>query len=324
MSFRRPIVSLALACILASGCATSGYTPDAAPAMSAVEQALPPQYRFFYDALQGYGDWVLIEPYGYVFRPDVNFVAWRPFTEGFWVPTDIYGWVWVSSEPFGWATYHYGEWGYDRYQGWVWLPGLQWAPAWVDWSEGTNFVGWAPHMPSGIDYNAIPGGAYVFVPTNQLPATTVSASVLSADQLGDDAARVRPVRNEAEIDGVVFNRGPSIERIEGVVGPLQRASITDVIPAGSRIPDGRLRPQGREPQAGPALLDVTKRAAREAARDAKQILDAGASRPMQIQVIRPIDPATPPAPRGVPGARKPAARPAQKPAKPAPRDSTGH
>ena len=44
--------------------------------------------------------------------------------------------MWISAESFGWATYHYGNWMYDRYQGWVWIPGLDWGPAWVDWQEG--------------------------------------------------------------------------------------------------------------------------------------------------------------------------------------------
>jgi len=43
-----------------------------------------PEHRVFYDMLDGQGDWVLIEPYGYVFRPDVNFVAWRPYSNGYW------------------------------------------------------------------------------------------------------------------------------------------------------------------------------------------------------------------------------------------------
>ena len=82
---------LALACLGAGGCAATGYSPDVTPSMPAPRQALRPEYRFFYDALSDYGDWVLIEPYGYLFRPDVNFVAWRPYTDGYWVPTDIYG-----------------------------------------------------------------------------------------------------------------------------------------------------------------------------------------------------------------------------------------
>src|SRR5438552_17186605 len=76
---------------------------------SAARLALAPEYRLFYDALQDYGDWVLIQPYGYVFRPRNNIVGWQPYLDGFWAANDLYGWVWVSAEAFGWATYQYGS-----------------------------------------------------------------------------------------------------------------------------------------------------------------------------------------------------------------------
>ena len=127
----RTVLALAVALTLA-GCASTGYQA-VSPTMSAAKAGLQPEYRIFYDALEEYGDWNLIEPYGYVFRPRVSFVAWQPYQEGFWVPSDVWGWVWISSEPFGWATYHYGTWMNDRFQGWVWVPGLDWGPAWVSW-----------------------------------------------------------------------------------------------------------------------------------------------------------------------------------------------
>src|SRR5437867_1632529 len=121
----RPFVHLAvLAAALAQlSCATTGLTP--LPHSQPAERiGLAPEYRVFYDALKDDGDWVYVQPYGYVFRPNVNFITWRPYEDGFWVPSDLYGWVWISAESFGWATYHYGQWLYDRYYGWVWTPGL--------------------------------------------------------------------------------------------------------------------------------------------------------------------------------------------------------
>ena len=307
MSSRHALFAPLLALVLA-GCATAGYTPDRTPQMPLERQALAPQYRFFYDALVDYGDWVLIEPYGYVFRPDVNFVAWRPYVEGFWAPTDIYGWVWVSSEPFGWATYHYGSWAYDRFQGWVWQPGIEWGPAWVDWRESPDYVGWAPRMPSSIDYGGIPGGAFVFVPTVQLPATTVSAGLLSLDQLGESAADLEPVRNTAEANGVLFNRGPSIERIERATGLLQRGTIADLIPPDRRLPGSELRE--RDSSATPIdreLLQLTQQAGEEAARVAESTVEAKGFAPLRIPVVRPIG-------RGI-AAERPAAPVAKKPAR---------
>src|SRR5207245_161040 len=68
--------------------------------------------------------------------------TWRPYTDGHWVYTDV-GWTWVSEEPFGWATYHYGRWTRLRNIGWVWVPGDEWAPAWVSWRKSSDYVGWA-------------------------------------------------------------------------------------------------------------------------------------------------------------------------------------
>ena len=94
---------------------------------------------------------------------------WRPYAEGFWSQTDQ-GWTWVSYEDFGWATFHYGRWARLADAGWVWVPGFEWAPAWVSWRaspgltersvptatrsmpaavgvEAEEIVGWAPLPP---------------------------------------------------------------------------------------------------------------------------------------------------------------------------------
>jgi hypothetical protein len=76
---------------------------------------------------------------------------WRPYTLGHWAHTKRYGWTWISDEPFGWAAYHYGRWGYDREIGWYWRPGHRWAPAWVSWRRGTDYIVWAPLPPSDRD-----------------------------------------------------------------------------------------------------------------------------------------------------------------------------
>lgn len=99
----------------------------------------------FQDALQPYGDWTVVGNYGRVFRPRVS-PGWRPYYYGRWEWTSE-GWLWVSDEPFGWAAYHYGRWAYDSYQGWLWVPGYQWAPAWVSWRYSLDVVGWAPLAP---------------------------------------------------------------------------------------------------------------------------------------------------------------------------------
>ncbi len=101
------------------------------PAATPSAQSQDASYQSFYDALSAYGAWVQLPLYaGYLWQPSatVQNPRWRPYTLGHWVYTDD-GWTWVSDEPFGWITYHYGRWMRTRTLGWVWMPGDQWAPA---------------------------------------------------------------------------------------------------------------------------------------------------------------------------------------------------
>lgn len=111
-------------------------------------------FQTFYDQLADQGTWIQTDQYGYVFQPAESDPDWRPYTYGHWVNTDA-GMTWVSDDPFGWATDHYGRWvNLDDY-GWVWVPGYTWAPAWVSWREDDDEVGWAPLPPDsqeGIDF----------------------------------------------------------------------------------------------------------------------------------------------------------------------------
>lgn len=107
-------------------------------------------YGMFYDSLSAYGSWFESPDYGYVWQPVVvRDVSWRPYTRGRWACSDQ-GWTWISDEPFGWATYHYGRWALCRNRGWIWVPGSQWAPSWVSWRSSGNHVGWAPLPPETL------------------------------------------------------------------------------------------------------------------------------------------------------------------------------
>jgi hypothetical protein len=115
-------------------------------------------FQNFYDQLGSQGQWIQTDDYGYVFQPTVQDPDWAPYTDGHWVYT-AYGWTWVSDEPWGWATYHYGRWVNLDGTGWCWVPGYTWAPAWVSWRYGGGYAGWAPLPPAtlvGVDF-ASPG-----------------------------------------------------------------------------------------------------------------------------------------------------------------------
>jgi len=134
-------------------------------------------YQTFYDDLAPYGTWYNSPDYGYCWQPSVYLSdnSWRPYTRGSWNSCDS-GWAWCSDEPFGWACYHYGRWAKCRQRGWVWIPGDQWAPAWVCWRKNDDYVGWCPLPPETV-YNhnctwgstvdtdcGIHPSCYVFVP----------------------------------------------------------------------------------------------------------------------------------------------------------------
>jgi uncharacterized membrane protein YgcG len=103
------------------------------------------EFETFEAPLRSHGTWVSVGAYGRVWRPAVA-AGWRPYYYGRWEWTSE-GWLWVSDEPFGWAVYHYGRWAHDPYHGWVWVPGYQWAPAWVSWRYSGDVIGWAPLAP---------------------------------------------------------------------------------------------------------------------------------------------------------------------------------
>ncbi|GAB3959791.1 hypothetical protein GCM10028805_56550 [Spirosoma harenae] len=120
----------------------------------------------FYDELAPYGQWTQYPNYGNVWIPNAG-PDFQPYASGgHWVMTE-YGNTWVSDYAWGWAPFHYGRWIYDpAYGGWIWVPGSDWAPAWVTWRSGGGYYGWAPLAP-GWDINIninIPAPYWTFVP----------------------------------------------------------------------------------------------------------------------------------------------------------------
>jgi hypothetical protein len=76
-----------------------------------------------YDDLSPYGTWVEVGGYGRLWRPFGISVGWHPYAYGGWVWYPSYGYVWVSSHPWGWTPYRYGGWHYVNAYGWCWRPG---------------------------------------------------------------------------------------------------------------------------------------------------------------------------------------------------------
>ncbi len=144
-------IALASAAMLLAGFLGSGASLRQAAADDEIDVSV------FYTSLAPYGEWVQLEPRGWVWVPENVDYGWRPYTVGQWSWVEPYGWMWVSEEPWGWATYHYGRWMYVDDYGWVWVPGTTWGPAWVAFRYGDPWVGWAPLPPGpGWRFDAAP------------------------------------------------------------------------------------------------------------------------------------------------------------------------
>ena len=208
----------------------------------------------FHDDLAPYGRWVSVGSYGSCFVPRVG-AGWAPYVDGQWVYTD-YGWTWVSNDPFGDVPFHYGSWTWANSYGWVWVPGTVWAPAWVTWAYGDDYVGWAPVPPSfGLTATGyvgapvvLPATRYVFVPTRQFVGVPVASIRLPAARNDVIFARTVKTTEYRVSGGVVRTAGPSTARIERVAGtkvaPVSidrvRARPTTIAEAGAGT-TGRIR-----------------------------------------------------------------------------------
>ena len=97
--------------------------------------------RYAARPLAEHGVWVEVG-HRRAWRPKVV-VDWRPYVRGYWRHTPI-GLTWVSNDPWGYVTHHYGSWDLVPGHGWVWYPGAAYAPARVHWYWGPSYVGWCP------------------------------------------------------------------------------------------------------------------------------------------------------------------------------------
>jgi hypothetical protein len=199
-------------------------------------------YSVFYEELNPYGRWLDVEGYGYAWHPNVaERTTWQPYVDGRWAWSDQ-GWAWDSNEPFGWACYHYGRWVRLARHGWVWVPGREWAPAWVAWRSGDDCVGWAPLPPGrrrgdasiGHDcdtYYGLSPSSYIFIRTENfcrpsylnvcLPLNTVTGFFHGTINI-TNIVRV----NYQQTNICVHRGGPGRDWLERRLGnPVPRAEV---------------------------------------------------------------------------------------------------
>jgi hypothetical protein len=234
---------------------------------------------YFYDNLASYGNWVQRPNYGWVWTPSAVSASWQPYQSGHWVATDQ-GWTWVTSEPYGWATYHYGRWYDDPEIGWSWVPGNEWAPSWVSFQEGGNYIGWAPLPPSvtiasgfnGLVSVSLVPAVYLFVPERDFLAPSLGSYYVPRDRVETIYRGTRNFSNYSYSGGRVFNQGVPVDRIQQVVGrPVTRYQLADLRARGSarvqgnqvqvfrpQVQAGNVQPPSARPIAKKAVVDATQ------------------------------------------------------------------
>jgi hypothetical protein len=244
---------------------------------------------YFYDDLASEGNWVQSPSYGWVWSPRSVGSDWRPYQDGNWVWSDQ-GWTWVSNEPYGWATYHYGRWYDDPEFGWAWVPGNDWAPAWVSWQEGGDYIGWAPLPPSvniavgfsGALSVSLGYDAYLFVPERQFLAPRLSGYYLPRDRVPVIYRQTRNITNYRYTDNRVYNTGVAVDRIQRATGRrVQRYQLADLNNGGG----------GRRAQIQGTRLNVfrprVQRTANVAPPPSRPIARKAVVTPTQLQASRP-------------------------------------
>src|ERR1043166_7497984 len=216
----------------------------------------------FYEPLAAHGTWIEVGGYGRCWRPASVAIGWRPYCYGHWESTDC-GWFWVSDEPWGWACYHYGRWYYDPVYAWVWVPGVDWAPAWVSWRYGGGYVGWAPLPPTVSFSGGVIVGAHVDVAPSYyvfVPETRIYAPVRPRTVIINNTTIINKTVNITKVTQVEKN----------ITNVGQRKVIVNEgpqLPAMQKVAANRIRPvpiqQVAQRAAPPASLRRTKAPAQE-------------------------------------------------------------
>ncbi len=225
-----------------------GYVAYPAP-RAAEERGADLTVELFYEALAPYGEWMEHPTFGIVWAPDDP--AYVPYSKGQWEYTE-HGFTWVSADPFGWAVCHYGRWVLtDR---WLWVPGTEWAPAWVVWREGGGVAGWAPLPPDGWTEPA--PETFVFVDVSYLLVTEVHHHYYAGWAAVDAYASTQWVEARAHLPGGgSYCPGPSADRLRrrGVTVRVSRLDPRGTGRVGVRSPGERPRVSVRSPGERPRV-----------------------------------------------------------------------
>ena len=235
--------------VLIACAAMAGSAPNIARAQVGVDISANVDIQInspsdFYQPLESYGAWVDVGSYGRCWHPRSIGTDWQPYTIGHWEWTDA-GWYWVSDEPWGWACFHYGSWYQAPQVGWVWIPGTEWAPAWVSWRYSDDYIGWAPCGPGR---SVISASFFTFCDVHRFQDhfrgrrdfVVNNTTIINRTKVVNKFSR--QTVNIGGHDRTVFeNRGPGID-------PIKRATGRDFTPRPIRDVIHESRQESRQPE----------------------------------------------------------------------------
>jgi hypothetical protein len=147
----------------------------------------------------------------------------------------------MSDYAWGSIPYHYGTWVLDPYLGWIWVPGYVWAPSWVVFSSGPDYIGWAPVPPrfvvgAPIGFATFAPERCVVVPAHAFLAPRVRGFVVPRSTAHVALSHTRIVNNITVENHIVVNHGPDPRGIERAAGrsvrPVPISRVRNVTPTG--------------------------------------------------------------------------------------------
>jgi len=217
----------------------------------------------FYEPLSPYGRWAAVGSYRRCWIPGRVEANWRPYSNGNWQRTEA-GWYWASDEPWAWACYHYGWWFYDPVQAWIWVPGIEWAPAWVSWRFGGGYCGWAPLTPHGV---IVAPSSFVFVEVGHFhqpvrPSNVIvnNTAIINKTTIVNNNIRQETRTIAGSPQKVMFNEGPGLAPIQKASGKIISAVPIDEAVRQTPVPRTVSRkatePSGKEK--APVATEQTK------------------------------------------------------------------
>jgi hypothetical protein len=243
---------------------TQSYASASTYSADSYYSGFSPAYSYGLADLAYYGDYFYAPGWGWVWRPHYIGADWNPFMDGAWAWYPQFGYLWVSSYPWGWMPYRYGSWNFIPGSGWAWMPGTtwnRWAPAVV-----VNHPprGWVPVRPPatppapGTPGIVTVGRAWgaVHPPGSTRPARHGNSVLESNDSQPPARQRVwgasTPTGNSDVItnNGVITNRAVAPPARPGSTTTAPNATPAAPPPRPATPPPARVHRDGDTPHAG--------------------------------------------------------------------------